>query len=196
LPTSDQLAAEVRAEDAVVLIHRAPQGMALAVDGQKHCIQVPFVPGLRATAKPPIGVVLPKLTTPCADSFVGHGNAAFAQEFLHIAIAQGEAIGEPDTVANDCSGKAAVFVTLGVAGRGMSRYLSWCATGHRGDIARAIMSWLRQNGQQVDHAIVLGLFVNRMNLACGFRPKKCKSKTPPTQWKGRESARQLSSLLE
>ena len=34
----------------------------------------------------------------------------------------------------------------------MSRYLSWCATGHGGDIARAIMSWLRQDGQQVDNA--------------------------------------------
>ena len=34
----------------------------------------------------------------------------------------------------------------------MSRYLSWCVTGHRGDIAGAIMSWLRQDGQQVDNA--------------------------------------------
>ena len=37
-------------EDVVVLIHRAPQVMALTVNGQKDFIQVPFVPGLRATA--------------------------------------------------------------------------------------------------------------------------------------------------
>ena len=101
-------------KDVVVLIHRAPQIMALAVDGQKYFIQVPFIPGLRATATQPIGVVLPKLPTPLADGFVGHGDTAFEQEFLHVAVAQGEPIVEPDPVADDFAGKAVVFVTRGV----------------------------------------------------------------------------------
>ncbi len=37
----------------------------------------------------------------------------------------------------------------------MSGSLSWCATGHGGDITEGIMSWLRQDGQQVDNAVFL-----------------------------------------
>jgi hypothetical protein len=66
----------------------------------------------------PIGVVLPKLPTPFPDGFVGHGDAAFAQEFLHVAVAQGEPIIQPDPVADDCTGKAVVLVTRGVGRRG------------------------------------------------------------------------------
>src|SRR5262249_40310386 len=87
-------------------------------DGQKDFIQVPFVPGLRPSAPEPIRVILPKLATPLADSFVGHGDAAFKQQLLHVAVAESEAIVEPDPVTDDCAGKAVVFVTLGVYGWG------------------------------------------------------------------------------
>jgi hypothetical protein len=83
-------------EDIVVLVHRPPQVMPLTMNGEKHLIQVPLVTWLRATATQPIGVVLPKFPTPFADRFVGHDDAAFEQEFLHVAVAQGEAIVEPD----------------------------------------------------------------------------------------------------
>ena len=95
----------------VVLVDSAPQVMALAMDGQKDLTEVPLVTWLGSSVPQPIGVVLPKLPTPLADRFVGHGDAAFEQEFLHIAVAQGEAIVEPDPVANDFSGKPVVFVT-------------------------------------------------------------------------------------
>jgi hypothetical protein len=62
--------------------------MALTVDRQKHFIQMPFIARLRTTATQPIGVILPKLPTPFADGFVGHGDPTFEQEFLHVAIAQ------------------------------------------------------------------------------------------------------------
>jgi hypothetical protein len=55
-------------EDIVVLSHRAPQVMALPVNGQQYCIQIPFVPELRSTATQPIGAGLPKLPTPFSDS--------------------------------------------------------------------------------------------------------------------------------
>jgi len=73
---------------------------------------------LRTTATQPIGVILPKLPTPFADGFVGHGDTTFAQEFLHVAIAQGEAIVEPDAMTDNFTGKAVVLVTLGVGRRG------------------------------------------------------------------------------
>ena len=45
-------------------------------------------------------------------------DAAFAQELFHVAGAQGEAIGEPDPVAEAVAGKAVVLVTLGGGRRG------------------------------------------------------------------------------
>src|SRR5215475_2878068 len=62
--------------DSVVLIHRAPQVMALAIDRKEHLIQVPFVAWLGASTFQPIRVVLPKLETPLADGLVGHVDTA------------------------------------------------------------------------------------------------------------------------
>jgi hypothetical protein len=63
------------------------------------------IPGLRPSAPEPMRVILPKLPTPLADSFVRHVDTAFEQEFLHVAVAQGEAVVEPDTVTDDFSRK-------------------------------------------------------------------------------------------
>jgi hypothetical protein len=105
-------------EHVVVLIDSAPEVMALSVDGQKHLIQVPFIPGLRATPTQAIGILLPKLSTPLTDSFMGYNDATLEQEFLHVAVAQGEAIVEPNPVANDFVGKAVVLVARRVGQRG------------------------------------------------------------------------------
>ena len=77
-----------------------------------------FIAGLRATAPQAIGIILPKLATPLTDHCVGHVDAAFKQQLLHVAVAQSEAIVEPDSVTDDLTGKAVVFVTLGVCGWG------------------------------------------------------------------------------
>jgi hypothetical protein len=69
-----------------------------------------FVSRLRATATQLIGVVLPKLLTPLPDGFMRHGDAALEQEFLHIAVAQGEPIVKPDAVADDVAEKAVALV--------------------------------------------------------------------------------------
>ena len=79
-------------EDVVVLIDGAPQVMAFAINRQKHFVQVPFVAWLGASTLQPIRVVLPKFQTPLADGFMGDVDTAFAQQFLHVAVAQGEAI--------------------------------------------------------------------------------------------------------
>jgi hypothetical protein len=49
---------------------------------------------------------------------MGHGHAAFKQKLFHLTVAQGEAIIEPNPMANDLSGKSVVFVTLGISVRG------------------------------------------------------------------------------
>jgi len=63
-----------------------------------------------------MSVGLPTLVTPWADGFVGHHDAACEQDLFHVAVAQGEARGEPDPVADDVARKAVVLVTFGVCG--------------------------------------------------------------------------------
>jgi hypothetical protein len=77
---------------------------------------MPFISRARPASLQLIGVILPKLETPLADGLMGHVDAALAQEFLHVAVAQREAIIEPDAMADDLSGKAVVFVAFGVSG--------------------------------------------------------------------------------
>ena len=105
------------ADDAV---ERWPIGVPFAMNRQKYFVQVPLVTWLGASMLQPIRVVLPKLQTPLADGFMGDVDPAFAQQFLHVAVAQGEAIIEPDAMADDLAGEAVVFVAGGV----MSGYLS------------------------------------------------------------------------
>src|SRR5262245_61623389 len=90
--------------------------MAFAINRQKHLIQVPFVAWLGASTLQPIRVVLPKLQTPLADRFMGDVDPAFKEQLLHISIAQGEAVVEPDPMADDFAGKAVIFVALGGSG--------------------------------------------------------------------------------
>src|SRR5262245_53054387 len=92
--------------------------MAFAIDRQKDFIEMPFVASLRPSAPGPMRVILPKLATPFADRFVGDMDTTFKQQLLHVAVAQGEAIVEPDPVTDDIAGKAVVLVTRGVCGWG------------------------------------------------------------------------------
>src|SRR5262245_13061387 len=105
-------------ENVVVLIDGAPQVMPLTIHCQKHFVQVPLVARPSAPVTELIGVGLPKFPTPFADSLVRHDDAAFEQEFFHVAVAQGEAIVEPDAMTDNFPGKAVVLVTLGVGRRG------------------------------------------------------------------------------
>ena len=47
---------------------------------------------------------------------MGDVDTAFEQQFLHVAVAQGEAIVEPDAMADNLAGKAVMFVALGSSG--------------------------------------------------------------------------------
>jgi hypothetical protein len=105
-------------EHVILLIDGPPQVILLTMDRQADLVQMPFVARLRTPPSQPIGVILPKLQTPFADSFVGHRDAAFEQELFHVAVAQGEAIVEPDPVADDFARKAVVLVAFARGGKG------------------------------------------------------------------------------
>src|SRR5215813_2352432 len=139
-------------KDVVILVHRTPQGMALPIDRHTHLVQVPLVARPRAAATQSIGIILPKLLTPLTDSFMGHGDNALEQQLLHIAVAQGKAIGEPDPVADDLAGKAVILVAFGVSRWRHVGCLSGGRLGLRGVIVVGIMSRAGKNGQQLDNA--------------------------------------------
>src|SRR5215467_14517595 len=103
-------------EDVVVLVNRTPEVMALAIDGQKDFIQVPLVPWLGASVLQLIRVVLPEFQTPLADGLMGHVDATLEQDLFHVAIAQREAIVEPDPMADNLTGEAVVLVAFRVSG--------------------------------------------------------------------------------
>jgi hypothetical protein len=71
-----------------------------------------------------IGVILPKLPTPLTDGFMGYGDATLEQQFFYVAVAQGEAIIEPDSMADDLAGEAVVLVAFRVSGWRHVSYLS------------------------------------------------------------------------
>ena len=83
---------------------------------RKDYFEVPLVPWLGASTLQLIRVVLPKFQTPLADGVMGDVDTALEQDLLHIAIAQGEVVGEPDAMANDLTGEAVVFVACGGSG--------------------------------------------------------------------------------
>src|SRR5215471_2993309 len=103
-------------QHVIVLVHSTPEIMALPADGQEHLVQVPLVPWLGASVLQLIGVVLPKLQTPLADGLMGHVDATLEQDLLYVAVAQREAIIEPDAMADDLAGEAMVLVAFGVSG--------------------------------------------------------------------------------
>ena len=100
-------------EHVPVLIHRPPQIVTFAFDGQKHLIQVPLVPGPGTSATELIGILLAKLAAPLADGFVGHDDPTFKQQLFHIAKAQAEPKVQPHGVADDLDRKAVILIAVG-----------------------------------------------------------------------------------
>jgi hypothetical protein len=79
---------------------------------EKHLVEVPFVPRLRASTTELVRIVLTELAAPLADRFIGHDDATGEQELFHISVAEAEAEIEPDRVADDLGREAVVLVTV------------------------------------------------------------------------------------
>jgi hypothetical protein len=106
-PTLDQ-----DIQDMTVLLHGPPEIVALAIDGEKDLIQMPFVTRLRPPMAELIRILLPKLAAPFVDRLVGDDHPAGEEEFFHIAIAEAEPEIEPDRVADDLDREAVVLVAI------------------------------------------------------------------------------------
>ena len=99
-------------QHVAVLVHSTPQGMPLTVDRQKHLLQMPLVTRPWAPAPELIGLRWPKLPAPLPERFRRHADPTDAQECFHVAIAEAEAIVQPDAVAHDFGRKPMMFVAL------------------------------------------------------------------------------------
>jgi hypothetical protein len=74
---------------------------------------MPFIARPRASATQLIGVCLAKLPAPLADGLVGHDHATDEQEFFYIPVAERKAEIQPDSMANDLTREAMMFVGIG-----------------------------------------------------------------------------------
>src|SRR5262249_32878116 len=109
--------------------HRPPQGMAFAVAGQKHLIQVPRV---ARTGTPPLelmGVLLAKLQTSLSDGLMHHHDTTGQQHLFPIAVTQAEAVREPNPMTENFAGKAVVLGAFGVRGWSHVGCLLWGSLG-------------------------------------------------------------------
>ena len=84
--------------------------MAFAVNGEKDLIEVPCVARSGTPPSELIGIGLAEFPTPLADRLRGDHDAARAQEFSPIAVAQTKAAREPDGMADDLGWKSVIFI--------------------------------------------------------------------------------------
>jgi hypothetical protein len=95
-----------------VLIHRAPQRVALLIDRDEDFIQVPLLTRPGTPPPPLIGVWLAKLATPLAHGFIRDDDATDKQQFFHVPVAERKTAIQPDGVADDLTRKSVVFIEI------------------------------------------------------------------------------------
>jgi hypothetical protein len=88
-------------EHSNVLIHGAPQGMALTPQRENDCISVPLVPWTRPAWTAWMGRGLAKLLPPLRDRLLGHNDAPAKAQLCDIPVAAAEPGVQPDGVADD-----------------------------------------------------------------------------------------------
>src|SRR5205814_7902247 len=79
-------------------------------DAHHHLVQMPAIARSRATLAQPSGDRGTELEHPSPHRFVGDVESSFSQQFLDIAVAQGEAEIEPDRVLDDLGREAMAAV--------------------------------------------------------------------------------------
>ena len=93
-------------DQVTVLIHRAPQILALTVDRHEDFVQEPRLSESTLSSLQLPSVVGAELPAPLPKSFVRHDDAAFGQQILDIPEAQAVSVIQPDGVADDFRRKA------------------------------------------------------------------------------------------
>ena len=84
----------------------------LAVHGDDHFIQVPFVASFGLPAAQLIGEGLAELQAPLPDGFVRYEDTPGSKQFFDVPKAQGEAKIEPDRVGDDLGRKAVTAIGM------------------------------------------------------------------------------------
>jgi hypothetical protein len=82
--------------------------------------QVPLVARPRPAASELMGIRLSEFPAPLPDRLVGDDDSTGEQQLFDIAVAEAEAVVQPDAVADDLGRKTVVFVQVG-----------WCRSVHR-----------------------------------------------------------------
>ena len=95
-----------KVNQVTVLVHGAPQILALTVDRDEDFVQQPRISESTLTSLQPPGVIGAELPAPLPNSFVRHDDAAFGQQILDIPEAQAVSVIHPDGVADDFRRKA------------------------------------------------------------------------------------------
>ena len=95
-----------KVNQVTVLVHGAPQILALIVDRDEDFVQKPRISESTLTSLQPPGVIGAELPAPLPNSFVRHDDAAFGQQILDIPEAQAASVIQPDGVADDFRRKA------------------------------------------------------------------------------------------
>ena len=95
-----------KVNQVTVLVHGAPQILALTGDRDEDFVQKPRISESTLTSLQPPGVIGAELPAPLPNSFVRHDDAAFGQQILDIPEAQAVSVIQPDGVADDFRRKA------------------------------------------------------------------------------------------
>jgi len=93
-------------ENLALVIDSTPEIQPLARDAHHHLVQMPAIARPRAALAQPSRDRQAELQHPAPHGFVGDVEPAFGQQFLDIAIAQGEAEIEPDRMLDDLGREA------------------------------------------------------------------------------------------
>ena len=93
-------------DQVTVLIHRAPEILALPVDRHEDFVQKPHIYESTLTSPQPPGVIGAELPALLPNGFVRHDDAALGQQILDIPEAQAVSVIQPDGVADDYRRKA------------------------------------------------------------------------------------------
>jgi hypothetical protein len=99
-------------EPMAVLIHRPPEIVAFAANGEKDLVQRPLVTRLRAPTAELIGLRLSEFSAPLPDRLVGDDDATGEQELFHITVAEAKPEIQPDAVADALDREAVVLIAV------------------------------------------------------------------------------------
>ena len=97
-------------EHVAALVYRPPELVLRAIDADEHRVQVPLIARARASSAHFVRLGLAELLAPLPARLVRDDHPALGEQFLHVAVAQREAEGAPDRVADDRGWEAMALV--------------------------------------------------------------------------------------